>query len=197
MQLQTFSGTAGAERGALEALVNVLSNEVLPELKAYYPKAEFHWRGDMLTIAKEYARQLSGLGITVGDIRKTLPMAKTRAATESYPPNPIEFRHMCLHTVGMPTLDECMAEIELLRTGEFGPKRQGQKIWSCPFVYWLSANTSGSRAHMSDPQWRKLVKLSYSKLADKFAAGEIQPIPRLLESNPQPAYMKYMGKGAA
>ncbi|AZZ98775.1 replication protein P [Pseudoalteromonas sp. R3] len=198
MEIQTIQPEqAPSANGKIESLVKMLAEDILPALAVYYPKTQFAWRGYVQNYAREYGQQLFGSGVSKVHIMQALDAAKSRSTQEQYAPTPIEFRHMCLQAAGMPTLEACIEEIESLRVSEFGPKKRGNKPWSCPFVYWLSARTSGSRAHMSDPQWRKMVKLSYSKLADKFAAGEIQPIPRLLENNQEPAYMKYMGKGAA
>lgn len=180
--------TAGQQvNPQVSSLVKIIGTEVLPALKAYYPSSDFNWKGSLSTFAKEYASQIHGTGVTSANIRAALELARVRSSTERYAPNPIEFKILCLHASGMPTFDQCMAEINHQRDVSYGK----DKVWSGPLVYWLNQKTASSRATMLAGSWNKKCLECYAILADKYAKKELEPIPLRIEMKAQPAYLKY------
>ncbi|TVU79877.1 hypothetical protein FQP85_22045 [Pseudoalteromonas neustonica] len=174
-----------------DVLVKVVSNEVLPAFKAYYPSSDFSWRGNLMMFANEYAKQLYGMNILVVHVRAALESARLRSATERHPPNPIEFKVLCLHARGMPTLEQCMSEINEQRIKNYGENKE----WSEPLVYWLNQQIAGARATLADNSWQKMAKNRYTELAEIYGKGELSPIPLKIEYNAPPAYLKYAGNG--
>lgn len=179
------------KRQANDVLVKLVSNEVLPALKAYYPNSDFNWRGNIMLFANEYAGQLYGMGIIAKHVRIALEASRLRSATERHAPNPIEFKILCLHARGMPTLEQCMREINEQRIKNYGKDKE----WSEPLVYWLNQQIAAARATLADNSWQKMAKDKYTKLADKYGKNELSPIPLKLEYNEPPAYLKYAGAG--
>ena len=177
-----------------ENLIKTLITQVLPELQAYYSHTQFDWKGGLEIVAKEYAIQLTGCNLTRINITAGLETAKQLSASTKRAPNPIEFKHLCLHSAGMPELSIAMVEISRNRNRfSYAGK---SKNWSSNFVYWLSLAVSEARARMADAAWQKHISIEYSKLANKFANNEIKPIPIMIEQKVKPAYMKY-GSGTA
>lgn len=171
----------------VSSLVKIIGTEVLPALKAYYPSSDFNWKGSLSTFANEYAKQIHGTGVTSANVRAALELARTRSAVERYAPNPIEFKFLCLHASGMPTFDQCMAEINHQRDVSYGKEKQ----WSGPLVYWLNQKTASSRATMLASSWQKKCQECYAVLADKYAKKELDPIPLKIEMKAEPAYLRY------
>lgn len=171
----------------VSSLVKIIGTEVLPALKAYYPNSDFNWKGSLSTFANEYASQIHGTGVTSANVRAALDLARIRSATERYAPNPIEFKILCLQAGGMPTFDQCMAEINHQRDVSYGK----DKVWSGPLVYWLNQKTASSRATMLSGSWNKKCFECYTVLVDKYAKKELDPIPLRIEAKAQPAYLKY------
>ncbi len=178
------------DRKPTEALVKLITDEVLPALKAYYPNSDFTWRGNLLAIANEYAMQLYGLGVIAKHVRAALNVARLLSTTEKYAPNPIEFKLLCLQSRGMPTLDQCMHEINQQRIQKYGQDKE----WSEPLVYWLNQKIAAARANMSDSAWQKLAKHQYTLLGELYGRGELDPIPLKIANNEPPAYLKYTGE---
>ena len=177
------------KRQANDVLVKLISDEVLPSLKAYYPNSDFNWRGNLMLFANEYAKQLYGMGIIAKHVRAALEMARLLSTSERYAPNPIEFKILCLQSRGMPTLAQCMAEINDQRIKNYGKDKE----WSEPLVYWLNQSIAAARANLTDSAWQKMAKEKYTKLAELYGKGELNPIPLKLEYSAPPAYLKYVG----
>ena len=179
----------GDKPQANSVLIKIIGDEVLPGLKAYYPNSDFNWRGNLALFANEYASQLYGMGIVAKHVRMALDAARLRSATERHAPNPIEFKILCLQARGMPTLEQCIAEMNEQRIKNYGKDKE----WSEPLVYWLNQQIAAARATLADSSWQKMAKDRYTKLADKYGKNELSPIPLKIEFNEPPAYSKYVG----
>ena len=172
-----------------QALASLIGGEILPALRAYYPASDFNWRGNLEQTAIEYANQLFGMKFLVKEIRAALNLARTRSVSERHAPNPIEFKILCLHARGMPTLAQCMAEINDQRIKNYGKDKE----WSEPLVYWLNQSIAAARVNLTDSAWQKMAKEKYTNLAELYGKGELSPIPLKLEYSAPPAYLKYVG----
>lgn len=179
----------GDKPQANSVLVKIIGDEVLPSLKAYYPNSDFNWRGNLALFANEYAGQLYGMGIVAKHVRMALEAARIRSATERHAPNPLEFKILCLHARGMPTLEQCMSEINEQRIRNYGKDKE----WSEPLVYWLNQQIAAARADLTDSAWQKMAKNRYTELAEIYGKGELSPIPMRIEYTAPPAYLKYVG----
>ncbi|WPJ21820.1 replication protein P [Pseudoalteromonas phage vB_Pun_Y3] len=171
-----------------ESLVRLLSGEVLPALKAYYPASDFSWRGNLKQAANEYANQLIGLGVTAKEVKQALGEARIRSTSERHEPSPLEFKILCLQAKGMPTFESCMKEISEQRIVNYGRDKQ----WSEPLVYWLNQQIAAARADLSDSAWKKLAMRRYTELSDLYGKAELSPIPLRIEYNAPPTYLKYL-----
>lgn len=191
MNTQVSTVHSADKRQTNDVLVKLISDEVLPSLKAYYPNSDFNWRGNLVLFANEYAGQLYGMGIIAKHVRAALDMARLLSTSERHAPNPIEFKILCLQAKGMPTLDSCMGEINEQRIKNYGK----DKDWSEPLVYWLNQQIAAARATLTDSAWKKMAKNRYTELADKYGKGELGPIPLKIEYNAPPAYLRYAGVG--
>lgn len=171
-----------------ESLVRLLSGEVLPALKAYYPSSDFSWRGNLRQAANEYANQLIGLGVTAKEVKQALAEARIRSTSERHEPSPLEFKILCLQAKGMPTFERCMKEINDQRIKNYGKDKE----WSEPLVYWLNQQIAAARADLSDSAWKKLAMRRYTELSELYGKAELSPIPLKVEYNAPPAYLKYL-----
>lgn len=182
--------TANQSQGyAEQSLASLIGGEILPALRAYYPASDFNWRGNLEQTATEYANQLFGMKFLVKEIRAALDLARLRSVSERHAPNPIEFKILCLQARGMPTLEQCMSEINEQRIKNYGKSKE----WSEPLVYWLNQQIAAARVNLPDTAWQKMAKDRYTKLADKYGKNELSPIPLKIEHTAQPAYLKYVG----
>lgn len=172
-----------------QSLASLIGGEILPALRAYYPASDFNWRGNLEQTAKEYANQLFGMKFLVKEIRAALNLARLRSVSERHAPNPLEFKILCLHARGMPTLEQCMSEINEQRIRNYGQDKE----WSEPLVYWLNQQIAAARATLADSAWQKMAKNRYTELAEVYGKGELSPIPLKIEYNAPPAYLKYAG----
>lgn len=188
-QVSTFN--SGEKTQDFNAIVKVIASEVLPSLKAYYPSSDFSWRGNLMMFANEYAKQIFGMNILVVHVRAALESARLRSTSERHAPNPLEFKILCLHARGMPTLEQCMSEINEQRIRNYGKDKE----WSEPLVYWLNQQIAAARATLADSAWQKMAKNRYTELAEVYGKGELSPIPRRIEYTAPPAYLKYSGAG--
>lgn len=188
-QVSTFN--SGEKTQDFNAIVKVIASEVLPSLKAYYPSSDFSWRGNLMMFANEYAKQIFGMNILVVHVRAALESARLRSTSERHAPNPLEFKILCLHARGMPTLEQCMSEINEQRIRNYGKDKE----WSEPLVYWLNQQIAAARATLADSAWQKMAKNRYTELAEVYGKGELSPIPRRIEYTAPPAYLKYAGAG--
>tara|TARA_B100000700_G_scaffold161345_1_gene178671 strand:- start:33335 stop:33907 length:573 start_codon:yes stop_codon:yes gene_type:complete len=178
----------------LKALAGTFISSVLPAMAAAHPSADFNWRGNTQAFAQEYAKALIGTGCTGRHIREAVDAMKVRSAYERQPPNAQEFKILCLQAKGMPTIDECIDEIDRQRREHYGKRH---KEWSSPFVYWLNVSVAAPRRIMSEAQWRKLARRKYSELAEVYARNEIRDIPVPVECKLEPPYMRYLTQGSA
>ncbi|MBD1583475.1 hypothetical protein [Pseudoalteromonas sp. S16_S37] len=188
MEQALLKTTNSTVSNPLDALVSTFEQEVIPTMLAAHPAANFNWQGNTQELAIEYARALIGTGCTGKNIRDAVDAMRTRSTYEKHPPNAQEFMIMCLHAKGMPTIENCLSEMEYQRKENYGKA----KTWAEPLSYWLNAAVSQSRRMLPHSQWLKEVKKHYTELAVKYAKGQLAEIPQLLEHKVQPAYMRYM-----
>lgn len=170
----------------IDGLVRELLANVLPVLQQYFASANFDWRGNLPGVAAQYATELAGKKITANAIRIALESAKTLSLTTKQVPNPRAFMLMCLHARGMATLEQCIAMIEHERNVNYGKN----KTWRSPLAYWLNQETFAMREKPA-AVYQKCLAERYSDLAIKWAAGELKPVPLLLEYQERPRFEAY------
>lgn len=183
----------GEQEQAFKSLAATFVSAVLPAMAAAHPSADFNWRGNTQAFAQEYAQAVVGTGCTGKHIRDAVELMRKRSAYERQPPNPTQFKIMCLQAKGLPTLDQCLVEMDQQRQRNYGKDKQ----WSCAFVYWLNAAISPSRKQLPHEKWLKTAERYYTDLADQYARNELADIPLLVEHQQEPAYKRYLTEGGA